>query len=76
VVQQININNFIHLTICSNETECDYEFMFTMLKNSAKQLFDYDYRPSILIVDAAPAIHNGFMKAFEYNSIYEFKRVI
>ena len=30
----------------------------------------------ILIADAAPAIHNGFMKAFEYNSIDEFKRVM
>ena len=34
------------------------------------------YRPSCLIADAAGAITNGFMAAFNYGSIEDFSRVI
>ena len=52
------------LNICSHETEVDYEFMFATVKHSAKKFFNFDYRPNTLIADAAPAIHNGFMRAY------------
>jgi hypothetical protein len=64
------------LNICSHETEVDYEFMFATVKKSAKKFFNYDYRPDTLIADAAPAIHNGFMNAFDYKSLTDFNRVM
>ena len=49
--------------------------MFATVKHSAKKFFNFDYRPNTLIADAAPAIHNGFMKAFDYKSLTDFNRV-
>jgi hypothetical protein len=64
------------INICTNETEVDYEFMFTAIKKAAKSFFDFDYRADCLIADAAPAIHNGFMNAFQYTKLDEFMRIM
>ena len=50
--------------------------MFNAIKKTAKALFNYDYNPDILIADASPAIHNGFMRAFELKSLDEFFRIM
>ena len=39
------------------------------------KVFDFDYRPTALIADAANAINNRFMLAFSYESIGDFTRV-
>lgn len=54
----------------------DFDFIFSSLKNSLKRIHNYDYKPSILIADGAEAITNGFKKAFGYNSIDEFTRIM
>ena len=64
------------LSICSNETEEDFYFIFNAVKKAAKTIYNYEYKPNILIADAAPAIHNGFMAAFSYKSLDEFFRVM
>ena len=46
------------------------------MKKALKKFFDFDYKPDCLIADAAPAIHNGFKAAFEYNTLDEFLRVM
>jgi hypothetical protein len=38
-------------------------------------VFDFNYRPSALVTNAAPAITNGFIKAFDYESLGDFNRV-
>ena len=39
--------------------------------------FKNEFKNYVLrIVDVAAALHNGFMKAFGYNSLDEFKRVV
>ncbi|CAF0706528.1 unnamed protein product [Brachionus calyciflorus] len=42
--------------ICTNQKEEDFE--------TVKSLFNFDYRPTALIADAAHAITNGFMLTF------------
>jgi hypothetical protein len=64
------------VNICSNETWEDYFFMFCAMKKSLYSFYIFEYRPNILIADAAPAITNGFMKAFDYESEDEFIRVM
>ncbi len=39
-------------------------------------MLDYAYRPDTLIADAAEAITNGFMSAFDYASIDDFNRLM
>jgi hypothetical protein len=39
-------------------------------------LYQYVYKPNILIADGAEAITNGFKQAFDYVSINEFHRVM
>ena len=46
------------------------------MKKSLYSFYIFEYRPNILIADAAQAITNGFMKAFEYESEDEFIRVM
>jgi hypothetical protein len=50
--------------------------VFRALKKALRDLFDYDYRPSILIADGAEAITNGFMEAFDYESADDFTRIM
>ncbi|CAF0885572.1 unnamed protein product [Brachionus calyciflorus] len=46
------------LSICTNQKE-DFEFAFSSVKKTVKSLFNFDYRPTALIADAAHAITNG-----------------
>ncbi len=39
-------------------------------------MYQYVYKPNILIADGAEAITNGFKQAFDYVSINEFHRVM
>ena len=66
----------LSMSICSNETAVDFEFIFASVKKVLSQLFDVDYKPSILQADGAEAITNGFMAAFEYESIDDFVRLM
>jgi hypothetical protein len=56
------------LTICSKETYEDFSFIFNAVKKAAKKFHSFEYRPNILIADAAPAITNGFKAAFDYEN--------
>ena len=64
------------ISICTQETEKEFEFAFNAIKDSLLNIFDYNYRPKILVADGAEAITNGFMKAFNYASIEEFIRIM
>ncbi len=64
------------ISICTQETEKEFEFAFNAIKDSLLNIFDYNYRPTILVADGAEAITNGFMKAFNYVSIEEFIRIM
>ena len=54
----------------------DFDFIFSSLKNSLKELYNFDYKPTTWIADGAEAITNGFKKAFGYNSVDEFTRIM
>jgi hypothetical protein len=64
------------VSVCSHETEREFEFVFRTIKTSLAKLFDYEYQPNVLVTDGAEAITNGFMKAFDYLSLEEFIRVM
>ena len=66
----------ISVSVCTNEREEDYEFIFTAVKEILKKLYDNDWRPDTLMADGAEAITNGFMKAFAYSSTDEFNRLM
>ena len=48
-------------------------FMFSAIK---KALNSFDSKPDTLIADYAPAITNGFMLAFNYESFNDLYRVM
>lgn len=54
----------IGICVSSNERTIDFEFMFRTLKNIVNELFDADFKPKVLISDAAKSIHNGFKNVF------------
>lgn len=64
------------VSICSGETGDDFEFIFLAVKKQLKNIYNYDYKPDILIADGAEAITNGFMGVFNYESIDNFTRVM
>ena len=64
------------VSICSNEKEADYAFIFEALKEGLKTLFNYDWKPDTLMADGAESITNGFMKAFGYTSTDQFTRLM
>ena len=63
------------LSICTNEIDEDFAFVFNSIRQSMLSLFNFVYRPDTLMADAAEAITNGFMKAFRYKSIDYFTRL-
>ena len=64
------------LSICTNEIDEDFDFDFNSIRKSIFLLFDqYIYRPDTLMADAGEAITNGFMMAFDYQSIDQFTRL-
>lgn len=50
------------LSVCTSETGDDYAFIFNAIEKGV------DLKPTILMSDAAAAIHNGFKKFFGANS--------
>ena len=50
--------------------------MFNSVKKALRNLYDYGYKPTILIADAAPSITEGFQNAFGYNSSREYTRIM
>ena len=53
------------LSVCINETQEDFAFIFKSLKSAVLYINAFDYQPTILIADASPAITHGFLEAFE-----------
>ena len=66
----------ISLSICSNETATDFEFIFVSIRKVVNALFTQDYKPSILMADGADAITNGFLLAFDYESVDDCVRLM
>ncbi len=50
--------------ITRNETNEDYAYMFQCVKDLAEKICSFDYEPTILVADSAPAISNGFKDVF------------
>jgi hypothetical protein len=46
------------------ETQQEYAFMFRAVKNLAKRILDFDYKPTVLVADTAPLITLGFQDVF------------
>ncbi len=53
----------------------DYYFFFRCVKKAVLQCYNVNYKPDVLVADAAGAITRGFMKAFGYRNISEFDRI-
>ena len=78
--QQILRRNFIHIHLLfarkkPMKTMPMKTMIFNAIKNAAKKIHSFEFRPNILIADAAPAITNGFKAAFDYENDEEFYRV-
>lgn len=58
--------HLIGISVCSGETEKDFEFTFQSVKNSALAAHLINIQPQSLVCDAAPAhaIQNGFKTVF------------
>ena len=52
------------LGITLEETSKDFEFLFKSVSETSKKTDDFDYKPTVLIADNAPAITNGFVNAY------------
>lgn len=50
--------------ICSNEKCDDFAFVFRELKKFVKEIYREEYRPEVLVSDAADAIYNGCVAVF------------
>ena len=59
----------ISRSICSNKTATDFEFIFVSIRKVVNALFSQNYKSSILMADRADAITNGFLLAFDYDSV-------
>ncbi|CAF0931529.1 unnamed protein product [Brachionus calyciflorus] len=64
------------ISICTNETKDDFHFIFSAPKKHLKDIFNYDFKPEVLIADGVEATTNGFMRTFGYESIDDFTRVM
>jgi len=53
----------------------DYKFFFECVAKAVQQCEDIEYRPTILVADAASSITKGFRRAFNYSE-GEFTRVV
>ncbi|CAF1058690.1 unnamed protein product, partial [Brachionus calyciflorus] len=59
----------ITLSICTNETHEEFEFIFSSIIKGINKVYNSDFRPIVLVADGADAITNGFMSAFGYNNV-------
>ena len=53
--------------LASNEKTKDFKLMFESVKEGLRNIFQYEYRPTILQADSARAITRGFEQAFDYH---------
>ena len=53
------------VVMCSNETDEAFKFIFQSIKDTVKDVYNFDYLLTILIADAADAITNGFTRVFK-----------
>lgn len=63
----IDANRKLHViaySVTAHETAANYKFLFESIKNKIKELHSKDFKPNVLISDAAGAISNGFEDAF------------
>lgn len=68
VVGTIDRQKHFHVVaICltSNERQSEYSFVFETIRKGFKEQTKTDFRPNLLISDAAPAIRNAFYGTFE-----------
>lgn len=56
--------HFFGVAVLSNETQDDYAFVFTTIKDGVKRLFDVLYSPNTFMSDASNAIQNAFQQVF------------
>lgn len=68
VVGSTDKHNSFHpfgISVTTNETTADYEFVFTSIKNAVEKLMPgISFEPKHLQSDAARQIHNGFRNVF------------
>lgn len=60
--------NHYHLTalcLTGRERTVEYEFVFNAIQNAVHELFLAEFRPNVIISDAAPAIRNAFYNSFD-----------
>lgn len=60
--------HIICISICTNETEADFRFIFGALKYGLGEKFDARLKPKYLISDAARSIQNAFRVVFGKNN--------
>jgi hypothetical protein len=53
------------VALCCNEKEEAFKFIFQSIKECVKEIYDFDYQPTILVADASEAITNGFKSVFD-----------
>ncbi|CAF1108888.1 unnamed protein product, partial [Brachionus calyciflorus] len=79
IIGTTDLNRSFHpfsVSICTNETGQDYEFVFSSVKKALNNIYNFEYKPSALIADGAEAITNSFISAFGYQNINEFLRIM
>ena len=47
-----------------HQTEEDFGYMFKSVKDLARDVFDFDFEPTVLLEDSAMEITNGFLSTF------------
>lgn len=60
--------HLIGITLASRETTEDYAFMFAAMKFGVQKITTRDIKPTALVSDADPAIHNGFRQIFDIDT--------
>ena len=53
------------VALCCNEKEEAFMFIFQSIKDSVRDIYQFDYEPTILVADASNAITNGFTSVFK-----------
>jgi len=54
----------IAIGVSSGEGTEDYAFIFDAIKNAAKSIFDEDFKPAVIVADAAAAITAAASRSF------------
>ncbi|XP_077289789.1 uncharacterized protein LOC143913700 [Arctopsyche grandis] len=67
IVGSSDMNQVFHpyaIAVCSNETESDFAFIFSSIKESYFKIYNTECNPKILLADASSAITDGFKAVF------------